>query len=123
MTDEGVLGLLILPDGVVTRIFTDTYEAARQLIGDELDVVAVHHPYFEPRSHVLFVDDHGISRGLGINFKAWALYGGSPIHGAALMGRDDHAPINEEVIVLLTDDRFPPAELRAQMDAWLEANG
>jgi hypothetical protein len=122
MMNAGVLGLLILPDGVVTRIFTDTAAEARLLIGDELDVVAVRHPYFEPRSHVLFVDDHGISRGLGINFKAWALYGGSPIHGAALLGRDDHGPISEEVIELLTDDRFPPAQLRAQMDAWLEAN-
>lgn len=122
MTDEGVSGLLILPDGVVTRIFTDTAQAARELIGDELDVVAVRHPYFDPRSHVLYVDDHGLSRGLAINFKAWALYGGSPIHGAALLGRDDRTPIHDEVIVLLTTDKFPPAELRQQLDRWLEEN-
>src|SRR5262245_55045839 len=122
MNDINVFGLLILPDGVVTRIFTDPGTEARQLIGRDLDVVTVRHPYFEPRTHVLFIDDHGISRGLAINYKAWALYGGSPIHGAAILAHDDQMPLHEEVIVLLTSDECPPQPLREQMDQWLREN-
>lgn len=94
--------------------------ARRALDTDSLDVVAVRG--LQAILHVLYVDDWGKVKDLPINRRAWALYGGSPIYGPAVLARDDQLDMTLDVTMLLAEDDFPGPEINAAMDHWLERN-
>jgi hypothetical protein len=120
-------GLLIHTDGTIEPVTQqDARSVALNRIAGSLDVVTVSHPRIrvdEQPIHVMYVDDWGMTSGLPINRKAWALYGRSPIHGDALLKRDDEeGPLGQDVIALVLDPGFPGEAIDKLMDAWLEAN-
>lgn len=88
---------------------------------DQLDVVMAR-ALGRDRVYVLHIDDWGKTKGLPINRRAWALYGGSPIYGTAVLSADDGGPIDEALIELISSD-FPPPEVHVTMDLWLEVHG
>jgi hypothetical protein len=69
----------------------------------------------------MHIDDWGATKRLPINRRAWALYGGSPIYGLAVLSCDVGFPIDDEILALVATD-FPPADVLRIMDAWLEAH-
>jgi hypothetical protein len=107
---------------VVTELAARPERTAAAFIGTEhLSVVTCHHPALAG-THVLYVDDFGLTLGRPLNRKAWALYGGSPIYGPAVLLRDDHDDLDPDILEALAAE-FPDPEISAQMDAWLAKHG
>jgi hypothetical protein len=95
--------------------------AAAELIDGPLTVATCHHPQLD-RTHVLFLGDFSAVDGSPLNRRAWALYGGSPLHGMVVLGADDREPLDPDVIAMVTDEAFPGPEMVETMDRWLAAN-
>lgn len=113
--------LWIPPDSAlpVQRSDTDPAALARELLQtDSLDV-CIARALGRERLHVLHVDDWGATKRLPVNRRAWALYGGSPIHGVAVLSADDGGAIESWVLELVEARDFPPPEINAHMDTFL----
>lgn len=113
--------MLIPVDGVCVASPDDPAALARRTLDTEaLDVVKVRG--LQGAVHVLYVHDWGKVIELPINRRAWALYGGSPIYGPAVLARDDELDLTLDVTLLLAEEDFPGPEINAAMDDWLENN-
>lgn len=114
---------LIIPvEGDCTTTIDEPNTAARVLLGTEMLQVVSARALGRERIYVLYIDDWGKTNERPINRRAWALYGGSPIYGLAVLAADDQAPIDPAIIELVTGADFPPPEVLALMDDWLEAH-
>jgi len=115
--------LSIPPEGPVMVSEEEPDALARQLLRtDKLHVVTAR-ALGRDWLHVMHIDDYGATKPLPINRRAWALYGGSPIHGLAVLSADDGGPIDDEVIEMVSSTAFPTPEVLAHMERWLEAHG
>ena len=116
--DSMTRALQINSDGTCIRRDIPADKVAQAEVSDSLDVLSVRHPLFERGRYVLYVDDWGAVKELAINIKAWALYGGSPVYGAAVLGEDDQLPIDDRLIELI-EGEFPDPIILSQMRAFL----
>lgn len=99
--------------------------AKRELSTEMLTVVTARAIQEHRGLHVMYIDDWGaVQLGdrmpLPINRRAWALYGGSPIHGLAVLTRDDRSDIDPSISVMLNSGTFPGAIIEARMDHFLQ---
>lgn len=114
--------LVIPTDGPCFDSDSDPATIAKELLAtSSLDVVMARALGRDPL-HVLHIDDWGKTKELPLNRKAWALYGGSPIYGLAVLSADSGGPLDQHVVTLVSDDEFPDPATRAAMDQWLEEN-
>lgn len=107
--------LIIQPGGSCERRETPANETARLVIGNELEVVTVRYPVFAHWNYVMYIDDFGAIKELPLNVKAWALYGGSPIFGVAVLGEGDYTVLLDDYLQLIESDYFPDPLTLAQM--------
>lgn len=113
------LTLVIHPTGPVETHDTPPGALAEQVIAGPPTVITCHHPALTGRTHVLFLGDFSALDGSPLNRRAWALYGGSPVHGTVVLAADDRQPLDPDVVALVTSDGFPDPDLCAVMDRWL----
>jgi hypothetical protein len=114
--------VVIPPEGPIVPSDEDPSALARRVLEtDSLDVVTAR-ALGRERIHVLWIDDWGKVNELPLNRRAWALYGGSPIYGTAVLAADDDLPVAETAMEMLGRPDFPGPDLLATMDAWLRAN-
>lgn len=109
--------IVIPPTGRIHALDTPGATVAHELLGDT-EVVTLRHPAMPPRSHVMWVGALSALDGSPLNRRAWALYGGSPIFGTAVVASDTGDDV-EPLFDLVIDDAFPGAEIDTTMTEWL----
>ena len=114
--------LSIPPEGLIVVSDHDPANFARVVVNTESLDVVVARALGRDRVHVMWVDDWGLTKDLPINRRAWALYGGSPIYGTAVLAADDQLPLDDWVVAMVADPEFPPPPIQRFMDKWLEAH-
>lgn len=113
--------LSIPPEGACIEHDEPPADVARQLLDtDSLDVITARG--IEGETHVMHIDDWGRAKGLALNRRAWALYGGSPVYGTAVLSTDSGQPLERRTISAVTAPGFPGSSTNAAMDRWLAEN-
>lgn len=102
---------LIEPDGTIVVDQTAAEILVETLQDVGADVVTLRSPHLPAGVYVGWVDDWGVTKGLPVNMKAWALYGRSPIHGPMVVRRDDGLDIPDEYV----------EHLARPIEEWLDA--
>lgn len=114
--------LSIPPEGPLMVSGEEPGALATNLLRTDALTVVTARALGRDRIYVMHLDDWGATKELPINRRAWALYGGSPLHGLVVLSADDRGPIDDWVIELVSGAEFPPPAVQAHMDAWLEAH-